>query len=170
MLITEFLAGLTLTTKVVAGGVAVVATTAAAGAADVLPTQAESAPEQSTEISVEGEAPADPSDVVTVTDDSLPDAAEFGTRVAELAREGGVDGPSIAAKARTQGEVGLDKADSTPAADHRPEDVPEGPTSLPAEAGAEAGAETEVDIEATVDGSARVPSDPAASGDRNPQG
>jgi hypothetical protein len=162
MMITEFLAGLTLTTKIVAGVGAVAVTGAAAGAAGVLPIQAESAIEHSTETSTEADVSADPADVVIVTTETGDEASEFGARVAAEAREGGVDGPSVAAEARTQGKAGLDKADSTPAADHRPEDVPAGPpASLPVEA--------EVEIEANAEGAVHVPTDPtAAAGERNP--
>ena len=55
---------------------------------------------------------------------TLPPAASFGASVAEDARDGGVDGQEIAARARTKPSHGRETAAQTPAADH-------GPTSAP---------------------------------------
>ena len=163
MIITEFLAGLSLTSKIVAGVSAVAVTGAAAGAAGVLPDQSEADLDTGTEIAVEAEVSGD-AEVPGREDGSVGpapsasdvahEAAEFGTSVAEDARDGGVDGSTVAGDAQAQGEARAEAGAETGAEasaeagvpDEAHEDAPAVPSD-PTEAGAEATAELEAEVE-----------------------
>lgn len=130
MIITELLAGLSVATKAAFGiSMAAVGVTAG-GAAGVLPGPTQAAVATTVE---------------AVTPFSFPDAAntkaDFGGTVATDASDGGVDGTTVSADAKLQGDAnrpaapgqnGLDKANTTPAAGHAPTAVP---TGKPATAG-----------------------------------
>lgn len=156
MLITELLAGLGLGAKAVLGiGIAATSVTAA-GVAIVLPPAADQATNQQNTEAPNTEKPASTVggadaevvadidadiDAEPVTEESAapsdgappPEAASFGTTVADDARDGGVDGQDIAAQAREQSQIGLATAGQTPAAGHVPTAVPTpaGPPSNP---------------------------------------
>lgn len=141
MIITELLAGLSVATKAAFGiSMATAAAVTAGGAAGVLPGPAQGAVATTVE---------------AVTPFSFPEQAdpktEFGGTVATDATDGGVDGPTVSAEAKLQGEAnrpadtgstagrpaapgqqGLDQANSTPAAGRVPTAVP---TGRPATAG-----------------------------------
>ena len=141
-MIGEFLAGLSVATKAAFGITMAAASVTAAGAAGALPEPAQNAVAAAVE---------------AVTPFSFPeeadDNADFGERVSTDARDGGVDGSQISEEAKRNGDahrpngagesnrpadagqVGLDKANTTPAAGHAPTSVPAG---KPATAGAPA--------------------------------
>jgi hypothetical protein len=151
MLITELLAGLSAkaalglgiaATSITGAGVAVVLPAAADHATDH-PAQVEPAPDTTvpqdvpptTATTTDDSAPEptetdepigdEPEDAATDEPTTLPPAASFGASVAEDARDGGVDGQEIAARARTKPNHGRETAAQTPAADHGPTPAPE---------------------------------------------
>lgn len=144
MLITELLAGLSAkaalglgiaATSITGAGVAVVLPAAAEHATDH-PSKVEPAPEttvpqdvpptttgttdESEPVAPETDEPNGDGSEGPATDEptTLPPAASFGASVAEDARDGGVDGQEIAARARTKPNHGRETAAQTPAADH----------------------------------------------------
>ena len=137
MIIAELLAGLGVAAKAGIGLTAAAAAVTAGGAAGVLPGPAQGA------VSAGVEA---------VTPFSFPDRAnakaDFGGTVSTDATDGGVDGETVSADAKTNGEAnadagrpaapgqkGLDQANTTPAAGRAPTSVPLG---RPATAGTQA--------------------------------
>lgn len=159
MIITELLAGLSVAAKAAFGiGMAGAAVTAG-GAADVLPGPAQAAVATTVE---------------AVTPFSFPGGAaaeaDFGGTVATDAADGGVDGATVSAEAKLQGDAnraddgstsgrpaapgqkGLDKANTTPAAGHAPTAVPGG---RPATAGTQSS--TGLDTASSTPAAGRVP-------------
>lgn len=167
MIITELLAGLSVATKAAFGiSMATAAAVTGGGAAGVLPGPAQGAVATTVE---------------AVTPFSFPDAADakadFGGTVATDATDGGVDGPTVSAEAKLQGDVnrpadpgstagrpadagrpaapgqkGLDKANTTPAAGRAPTAVP---TGRPATAGTQSS--TGLDTASSTPAAGRVP-------------
>jgi hypothetical protein len=150
MLITELLAGLSAkaalglgiaATSIAGAGVAVVLPAAAEHATDhpaevepapdttvpqdVPPTTAD-ATDESAPVAPKADEPTGDESEEPATDEptTLPPAASFGASVAEDARDGGVDGQEIAARARTKPNHGRETAAQTPAADHVPTSAP----------------------------------------------
>ena len=174
MIITELLAALSVATKAAFGvGMATVAVTAG-GAAGVLPGPTQAAVATTVE---------------AVTPFSFPDGAntkaDFGGTVATDATDGGVDGTTVSADAKLQGDAnrpadtgrpaapgqkGLDKANTTPAAGHAPTAVPSG---KPATAGTQSS--TGLDTASSTPAAGHVPTavpagPPAAAGTQSTAG
>ncbi len=144
MVVVELLAGLSLAAKAAFGMSAAAAAVTAGGAAGVLPAPAQHVVATGVEAVTPFSFP-----------DEADDKADFGGTVSTDARDGGVDGPTVSAEAKLNGDVnrpadtpdgtdpdagrpaapgqtGLDRANQTPAAGHAPTAVP---TGRPADAG-----------------------------------
>jgi hypothetical protein len=178
MIITELLAGLSVATKAAFGISMAAAGVTAGGAAGVLPGPAQGAVATTVE---------------AVTPFSFPDEADvkadFGGTVATDATDGGVDGATVSAEAKLQGDVnrpadtgstsgrpaapgqnGLDRANTTPAAGHAPTAVP---TGKPATAGTQSS--TGLDTASSTPAAGHVPTGvpsgpPAAAGTQSTAG
>jgi hypothetical protein len=127
---TAKIAGLSVAAKATAGLSIAAASIGTAGFAGVLPEPAQDRFDTVVETVAPNGAPAAPNE-----------NAEFGERVSEDARDGGVDGEEISEEARQQGELRRPEdapvpapGDSgvpadTPASDHAPDDTPDGAPS-----------------------------------------
>ena len=144
MIITEFIAGLSVATKAAFGIGMAAASVTAAGAAGALPAPAQHAVSAAVEAATPFSFP-----------DKANDNADFGGTVSTDAHDGGVDGKDVSEDAKHNGDAhradgagtpagagqptdpgqnGLDQANTTPAAGHVPTSVPAG---QPAAAGAQ---------------------------------
>jgi hypothetical protein len=132
MVVTELLAGLTMAAKAGLGLTMAAASVTAAGAGGVLPDPVQGAVGGAVEAVTPFSFP-----------DKADDKADFGKRVSTDATDEGVDGKTIAEEAKqhgaehrdsapvpenraSNGQKGLDQANTTPAAGHAPRSVPDG--------------------------------------------
>ena len=137
MIITEFIAGLSVAAKAAFGISMAAASVTAAGAAGALPAPAQHAVSAAVEAATPFSFP-----------DKANDNADFGGKVSTDAHDGGVDGKDVSDDAKANGDThradagqptdpgqnGLDQANTTPAAGHVPTSLPAG---QPATAGAQ---------------------------------
>lgn len=106
-------AGLSVATKASAGLMIAAASIGTAGAAGVLPDQAQAGFDRVVETVIQPETPATPDE-----------NAEFGQEVSEDAKDGGVDGAEISERARQQGELHRPDGVPAPGEEGKPSDLP----------------------------------------------